>query len=662
MATGPSTPLCTSTATLEGAVHTLLHRAADHYRDPRERVHCALAAARADPPSATLRCRAHLMAGSLLHEFVEDESSRVAQHLRTALGLCGPPAEPILRVAVVCMAMRVSRSLLRSGELVDARPLLETLLGAMQAPTMAAESTPPALDAALQHLGAHAALLFLSLMHREGHTGEQAQRQLAKVRSLVQALPPPPETLPLDGVSAAARGGGQADRAAATPARWSSCTTLRQLCDLHRGLLLMHQGELREGGKALDALIAETAEASSAWQACTDLRPDTMAAAALATEARLLRALIHVAQCEFEGAFSVAEEVRTPSAMPPSAPPAMPLRIPSAMPLCALPAMPLCVLPAMPLLRAASSRKIESHQVPKCGMVFRARAVQVRAALCGSPSASASSALAGDPGGTEGDMPSRAHGPASYSLLLAHAALTLEQPETAATLVERARQQAGGGHAVALGSWIELLHVLLAPASASERLGALRGLALTDDAKAHRQLRGALQLAQGEASLMAGEPAEAEKRLARSVKLSVGDYRCDALTAHALMGCAAAMGASADAASDGGASATASASAAAPDAPDAAGGPSGEEAPAGGGKSKRRREDSLSSALMLSAGSHDLHAQKRALQGWVAHYRETGELQQQQQFAEMLDGFKGKLSRKLAKARQSGALERLASA
>ena len=102
----------------------------------------------------------------------------------------------------------------------------------------------------------------------------------------------------------------------------------------------------------------------------------------------------------------------------------------------------------------------------------------------------------------------------------------------------------------------------------------------------------------------------------------MGDTRCDVLTAIGLTSLADAVRATADD--------TESQSA----------------ADAEKGK-QRREEDSLSSALMLSARMEDLHAQRRALRGWAAFYESIGNRDQAREFSHLHADFDQKLKRQI---------------
>lgn len=207
----------------------------------------------------------------------------------------------------------------------------------------------------------------------------------------------------------------------------------------------------------------------------------------------------------------------------------------------------------------------------------------------------------------------------------------------------QAEARADGGSApAALSHWCAMLRALLEPQSATSRQEALRRLALSEEVRTHRLLRGVTVLAQGEASLASGAYEDAERRITRCAKLSVGDSRCDALTVRGVTALAAVtcsllkVHGSTDAA---GASAA------------AAGGPS-----EGGGEQpkdprRRRTEDSLSSALVLSSKMEDLHAQQNSLKMWTDYYTTIGDGVQAEAFGDLFGEFSGKLRRRLDQAR-----------
>ena len=244
-------------------------------------------------------------------------------------------------------------------------------------------------------------------------------------------------------------------------------------------------------------------------------------------------------------------------------------------------------------------------------------------------------------------LAARAHGEAAWRVSLAHAALALSDTERAARCLRRALEElklspnCATRPPVGLQLWCELTLAQVGRSSDSDRHEALRAVPMTDDAKCHRLLRSALQLCVGEASLALGMPGDAEKRLARAIKLSaVGDSRCDAVSATALASLAASISAQAD------------------QGPGSGGSGSGSSV----GEKRRRAEDSLSSSLMLAAKLQDLPAQRRALDGWISHYEAVQDAEQLATFKRYRDDLEAKLKAAQTKAKRNGAtrLRRLA--
>ena len=228
----------------------------------------------------------------------------------------------------------------------------------------------------------------------------------------------------------------------------------------------------------------------------------------------------------------------------------------------------------------------------------------------------------------------RAHGTSSYLLLLAHAAVACGQTEAAAGLVQKATEElqhdqtSHGPPQAALLHWCKTLKTLLEPSSPENRLDVLRRLAAEEPATKHKLLRGTLFLAQGELSLKHGSAEDAERRMARCVKLSVGDHRCDALAVHALTAIAAAIGAQ----------------------PGEAGGASSSQGEGQGDPKRRRMEDTLSSALVISSKMDDNYAQRGVLAGWTKHYEAINDEQQAGAFRGLHDEFDGRLKKKIEAA------------
>jgi len=202
--------------------------------------------------------------------------------------------------------------------------------------------------------------------------------------------------------------------------------------------------------------------------------------------------------------------------------------------------------------------------------------------------------------------------------------------------------------------------VLLKPLSPSERVFALRKLSGEEGGEEggvrplkDKILRSALFLSQGQACLALGHREEAERLLARCVKHTVEESKCNGLTASALPLLAAAIGPLS------------------PEEADAGGGDSGEgEGEAvgegSGGQSghalkKRRAEDSLSSGLIIAARMQDGHAKRRALAGFASHYAAVGDAEQAREFSEMLTEFGAQADAERDAAREGGAYTSLVS-
>jgi hypothetical protein len=166
-------------------------------------------------------------------------------------------------------------------------------------------------------------------------------------------------------------------------------------------------------------------------------------------------------------------------------------------------------------------------------------------------------------------------------------AATAEAAQANEAQGEGARDAEGTmSESAALPLWCKLLVLLLSDQKGPQRQDALRELvssaALT---KGSTPLRSAVLLSQGEACLAAGQGAEAEKFLARCVKHTIGEARCDGLTAEALLAIPSALDILAKRRQS------------------AAGSSSAEDTDA---EDKRRRvEDALSSALIISSRMRD---------------------------------------------------------
>jgi hypothetical protein len=522
-----------------------------------KRIHSALAVLQAGQIPVATRCRAHLTTASLFLDLTEDVDQAV-QHLRTALSLCTGSAQPIpaqLRLEVLVAATRVSQEFLQLGVLKAARPLLETLQGVLQ--QLPAELDDEVDSTAVQRLAAHAGILHVSLLQREGQL-VAADRMVNSVAEMISELPDVPA-----GVAAAA---------VRTPQRtagpdlvaWPSRETLQRTLSFLRTLVLAQQGEGKTAKRSLDELLQELDSAATAGKrGSVHARADAAASEVLATEARLLSASLLLARHEFSEALELAAQLYKP----------------------------LC-----------STDKDDDERAESRG-------------------------------GAEAAWPTaRRHGAASWLLLISHASFALGLRDEACALVRRAAASPGAASSVAVEHWCSLLRLVLdvAPGAAA-RHEALRQMPLSEDAKAHRTLRGAALLFLGEASLSVGNAAEAEKRLARCVKMSLGEGRCDGLTAPALTSLADAIG------------------------------KDGEDYDHEGGAKRRRIEDSLSSALMIAARMEDLDAQRKALLGWSRHYAAVHDEAQAAEFGDLHAEFEGKHAAKLQKASKDGGVAALRS-
>ena len=212
--------------------------------------------------------------------------------------------------------------------------------------------------------------------------------------------------------------------------------------------------------------------------------------------------------------------------------------------------------------------------------------------------------------------------PATWHGLLAQLALALDDSGAAARLLAEAQTAEGApelGGNVPLVLWCRLLGHMLS-ADGAWRLERIRELGADEAIRPFSQLRSAATLAHGAAALPLGRREESEKLLARCVRHTVGQNRCDGLTASALLLLTRAVSQS----DDGPAAETLAAAVAAAGGGGAEGG-GGDEAGVGGALNKRRRtEDALSSALIIAARTGDEPAKRRALRGWASHHAALG--------------------------------------
>ena len=259
---------------LARAAAELLRRSAEA-TDPHEQLRAALAVAKATGSlPAELRCRAHVAAGDALCKYTEDKGQSVT-HLRSALGLCAGISLDVWLVAVTT-SMRVSQDFLRRGALTEARDLLETVLGVVQQ----REGTASVIT---QRLLAHASTLHVSLLLHEGRFGA-ARRLLLSVKDLVAELP-------------AHSDGRRREKKACPDVTCASRDDLSRVLCLQHGLILMRMGEVDEAAAAFDELRALLSSASSDAQLPPRL-------AAVAAEADLAQAVLHIARLDFAAAFA----------------------------------------------------------------------------------------------------------------------------------------------------------------------------------------------------------------------------------------------------------------------------------------------------------------------------------------------------------------------
>ena len=294
-------------ALLEDAARLLLDRGA-RSSEPQERLRCALAVANAagDLP-VDIRCCAHVQAGHELHAQCE-EPRQTVYHLRAALGLCDLQRTELpatLLLSSLSEACSTAQDMLHHGTLKQARALLETLQGVLQ--EQWAEECEPTFAGAIRRLSAHAGVLHAYLMLGEGLL-PAAARLLPTVRDEVDALP--------------------ADADARAPdAPWASRRLLLLACSLASALVHTRQGELDLATHETDALLADADAAASvsplpshvpspspavaasprAAASVASAEAERSAALALANEARLLRASLHIARLEYEAAIDLLE-------------------------------------------------------------------------------------------------------------------------------------------------------------------------------------------------------------------------------------------------------------------------------------------------------------------------------------------------------------------
>lgn len=555
----------------DAACCELLRRSALVENGTEMRLRCALASLKAGSLPPELKCHANLQTGALFYELTQ-ESAQAVQYIRVSLSLCSRPlrVSERLRVSVLCASTSMLQGLVEEGCLKDARVLLETLQGVLQQPSEAGASASALQyldgDVVAQQLRAHTSVLQVSLLQREGQL-TAAERAVHTALEAIESLP--------ESVESELRSTSADDGREHVP--WAPREALQGVAHFLHALVLAQQGETASATSKLDELLSAAADAPMGSPPAMGSPRGGSTAAASATDAssRLVAA----------SRAGLADEAR--------------------------------------LLRA--SMHLAALEFDDAIAIMQ----QLSKTLC-APADKASGGFGG------GLQLRRRHGRTSFLLLQAHAALSLEQPKQALPLVRKAKAafDASGHRHFALQQWMELLLLLLDderdPSDSAALQEGLKRLGVHEEAKAHRLLRAAVTLHQGETSLAQGNAEEAERRLARAVKLSVGETRCDVITAVGLTSLAAAV-----CAQKGDEPATPG------EAAEAGEGDEGE-----GGR-RRRTEDSLSSALMLSARIEDLHAQRRALHGWATHYEAIGDDAQAKAFGDLHADFEDKLKRKL---------------
>jgi hypothetical protein len=278
MPTPESAPRPPPELMVAAAAH-LLHRAtggSEPALAPLERLRHALAICHTpgakDLPEA-LRCRAHIAAGTLLHEHTEDHALAIG-HLRSAVQACGRIAgsDWDCWLEAVTAALRVIKSLLRSGMLKESKVLLECVRGVLQLESSGHEAAP--------WLAAHCGALHVSLLVREGQFAA-AGRMVTSARDAVVALPRDAASVP--GLHS-----------------WATRDELLRVLSLHSTLILARQGAHGPAREALDELLSACALPTS------DARQ-----AAVAAEAKLLRAALAIARMDFETALETLKAWNT---------------------------------------------------------------------------------------------------------------------------------------------------------------------------------------------------------------------------------------------------------------------------------------------------------------------------------------------------------------
>ena len=583
----PSAPPPLPELMVAAAAH-LLHRAtggSEPALAPLERLRHALAICHTpgakDLPEA-LRCRAHIAAGTLLHEHTEDHALAIG-HLRSALQACGRIAgsDWDCWLEAVTAALRVIKSLLRSGMLKESKVLLECVRGVLQHESSGHEAAP--------WLSAHCGALHVSLLVREGQFAA-AGRMVTSARDAVVALPRDAASVP--GLHS-----------------WATRDELLRVLSLHSTLILARQGAHGPAREALDELLS----------ACAVPARDARQAA-VAAEAKLLRAALAIARMDFETALETLKDLH------------------------------------------AGLHSDDEHASSAAGAKASSSAAASAAATAVTSSSGAASAAA------TAVAPRCPSGRTVWKLLLAQLAMALGERSTALELVDEAMDVAqlkpgrrataahgasgssagaqgasgssAGARSATLAQWCELLRLLLRVPSPKAQLEALDKMLHAEEGKPQRLLRSAIFLVQGHASLALGQHEDAERRLKKCIKDSASESRCDALAAPALAALAAAVGPRADD-------------------PAIAAAPTADAAEALRAQKKRRAEDALSSALIIGAKMFDEHMRRRALESFTAFYEVVGDMAHAAEFGELLTQHMSEYNSRLAAARETQALSKL---
>lgn len=527
-------------AVLVAAARHLLSRATSAAESAESRLHCALAICNTsgakDLPEE-VRCRAHVAAGTLLHER-DGHQAWAVSHLRSAMQACGRQChwDWDCFLETVSAALRISQTLLRHGMLKEVKALHECLKGVLQQEASGHNpmptQRPDGSREAVQWLSAHCSALNVSLLVHEGQFNAAA-RALTSARDATLALPT--EATSVAGL-----------------ASFASRDELLSVLSVHSTLILARQGELDQAAAGLQELLAAS---QASIKAMTHAAHDATRVRMKLCEGRVLAATMSIARLDFSTAFVTFHELHR-----------------------------------------------TLHAAPATALDMSAPVPPPRSPI----------------------------GKSVWLVLVAQLALAVEDKPVAIGLLREARaaDAASALPSAALGLWCELLLLLLEETRPAVLRDALSRLVQAEKARPLRLLRSAVYYAQGLTALALEQPAEAERLLARCVKHTIGDSRCDGLTASALAAMAAASRAG------------------------GAGGDGGDGLPERERK-RRRAEDSLSSALIIAARMADDGIKRRTLDGFAKHYRALGEKEQQLEFEQMLSTHTEEHEAKLARTRAS---------